>query len=87
MSYILWRAPSSPHLAWWLNRSFIPQSCDPLSAAKAGLCHAEWNETKSLRIPAKARAPDAFSRGSLFVRHEAPSGTDFQERSRKKVMW
>ena len=45
------------------------------------------NETKSLRIPAKGRAPDTFSLGRRFVRHEAPSGADFQKQSRKKVMW
>ena len=31
-----WRAPSSPHLACGLNRSFFLRTCGPLTAAQAG---------------------------------------------------
>lgn len=34
-----------------------------------------------------ARAPNAPPQAGLFARRESPFGADFQERSRKKVMW
>jgi len=42
---------------------------------------------KSLRIPAMGRAPHASPRRGLCTRCVSPFGADFQEHSRKKVMW